>query len=647
MKTVISAIACIFIVVSLPSYAQENEEIPPLIPIEDFAALPSMQHMQLSPDGEYIAYITPYKGRKHAFIHPKNDQSQIRIIPPIKDADIGSIDWINNDRFLVSYKFTLNNWGDKYSGSALFSAEKLLKEKFINMARPDRVQRQLGYKTSPAQFRDDVIDNLPDDPEHFLLSIDHNRNGSDEIRKVNVNTGRYKVLLRGFGGIYNWMTDRQHKPRYGWGFRMGKNRNVYINPDSNKKIELANTDWYKEKNIRIIDFTEDPRIAYALMPNTDGRKILIKFNIPDEEIIETVFEHPKVDVTGLAYDPESGKVIGYRYFDDIGRTHFIDPFYRKLFKKINTWLPGGFHSVIGKNSAKKIYLIEHYSDKDYGSIYALDLINRSFSPLGTTMPLDANQMASVKLHDIKARDGLVIPTYFTYPKGRGTQNLPTIVLPHGGPHSRDSASFDYWAQFLANRGYLVIQPNFRGSTGYGSKFEDMGDNEWGGKMQDDVTDVTRWAIDQGITDPERLCIGGGSYGGYAALMGAVKEPDLYKCAISINGVANIPRIKTFDRKFIGGKLAVKSITPKDKKDKDISPHHRAKEIKIPVLIVHAKDDPVVPYTQGRGMYKKLNGLKKPVEFVSIKTADHYLDTSEARITTLNAMEKFLQKHIGQ
>jgi len=640
-------IAAIVAFFSIAAHATEKEKIPPLIPVERFAALSSMEQMELSPDGEYVAYIGPYKGRKHAFIHPKKDRSNIRIIPPIEDADIGWVKWINNDRLLVSYKYTMNSWGDKYSGSALFSAEKLLKDKFVNMARPNRNERKMGYKTSLSQFKDDVIDFLPEDPEHFILSLDDDRNGYDHIRKVNVNTGRYSTLYNGARGIQNWMIDQQHMPRYGWGFHKNKKRVVYKDPDSGKRKDLAETDWYQNKNIRPIEFTDDPRIAYALMPNEEGRKILIKFNIPEGKIVEIVFEHDSVDVSGLAYDPETGNIVGYNYYEDMPRTHFINATYKRLFEKLQSWLPSGSHSVIGRNSAKKIYLIKHYSDKDKGTLYVLDLINKTFAPLGSTMPLIPDQMASVKQHDIIVRDGLIIPTYVTYPKGRNSKNLPTIVLPHGGPHARDSASFDYWAQFLANRGYLVIQPNFRGSTGYGSKFVEMGHNQWGGKMQDDVTDVTKWAIEQGITDPERLCIGGGSYGGYAALMGAVKEPDLYKCAISINGVANIPAIKTFDRKFIGGKLGIKKITPKDKSDKDISPHHRAGEIKIPVLIIHAKDDPVVPYKQARNMYKKLKRLKKPVEFVSIKSGDHFLDTSKARITTLNAMEKFLQKQIGQ
>ncbi len=623
----------------------QSDDIPPIIPVEKFATLPSMQQMQLSPNGEYLAYLTPIKGRMHALVHPINDTGALRIVVPVKDADVSSVRWANDDRLLVAYKFTGNSWGSKYKQSAFFSFNRDITE-YIDMAKASHDLRVQGYKTSIAQFKDDVIDALLDDPKHILLNIDSDRDGKSEVRRVNVTTGKFSTIQKGRRSIQNWMVDKQHNVRYGYGYENNKFKIVYRDPSSKKFIELTKTDWYVKDEIRPIEFTEDPRIAYALMPNDDGRQILIKFNIPEARIVETVFEHPEVDVSGLAHDPETGEVIGYRYYDDMPRTHFINKFYEKLFSILAKWLPGGSHAVIGRNSTKKLYLIEHYSDIDYGTIYVLDLKSKRLSKLGATMPLDAKHMASVNKEVITARDGVKIHTYFTKPKGRDAKNLPTIILPHGGPHARDNAYFDYWAQFLANRGYMVVQPNFRGSTGYGKKFKKMGYNQWGGKMQDDVTDVTKWAIDSGLADPSRICIVGASYGGYAALMGAVKEPDLYKCAVSINGVANIPDLKSFERGFIGGRVWIKKITPTDKSNKDISPYHQAKSITAPTLIIHVKDDPVVPYAQGKDIYKRLKRLKKDVEFVRIKTADHFLDTAEARVTTLTALEKFLQKHIG-
>ncbi len=266
--------------------------------------------------------------------------------------------------------------------------------------------------------------------------------------------------------------------------------------------------------------------------------------------------------------------------------------------------------------------------------------------LSSNDQLPQELMADIKPIEYEARDGLKIHGYLTLPKDKEAKKLPAVIFPHGGPAARSTQSFNTWTQFFASRGYAVLQPNFRGSIGYGDKFHELGDNQWGGTMQDDVTDGTKWLIEQGIADPANICIVGASYGGYAALMGAVKEPDLYKCAISINGVANLTAIISFGRQFVGGKAWTKKIGLEGESAKLVSPYYQAKKIKVPVLIVQSKDDPVVPNRQGNDMYKRLKYLKKPVTYVEVDNGDHHLDTAETRLAAFKAMEKFLAKHIG-
>ena len=293
----------------------------------------------------------------------------------------------------------------------------------------------------------------------------------------------------------------------------------------------------------------------------------------------------------------------------------------------------------------KSFMIRARSDSRPNEYYVFDLkLKRLYFLISERPQIDSRQMAAVEPVSYEARDGLKIPAYITYPMGRPRGNLPAIVLPHGGPTSRDTLDFDYLAQFLANRGYLVLQPNFRGSSGYGVEFEDAGKKQWGGVMQDDLTDGTKWLVAQGLADPARICIVGWSYGGYAALMGAIKTPDLYRCAASINGVANLPALVGFDKKFIGGTLWTKSITLDEEGRRAASPYHNADAVKIPVFLAAAKDDARVPYRQSKRFYNKIKRRVTAV-YVELKTGGHSLDHEEARLRMLKKLDAFLAEHL--
>jgi dipeptidyl aminopeptidase/acylaminoacyl peptidase len=220
------------------------------------------------------------------------------------------------------------------------------------------------------------------------------------------------------------------------------------------------------------------------------------------------------------------------------------------------------------------------------------------------------------------------------------------VLPHGGPQAREDRSFWFLSQFLASRGYAVLQPNFRGSSGYGHAFEDAGEREWGGKMQDDITDGTQWLIDEGIADPDRICIVGWSYGGYAAAMGAVKTPELYRCAASINGVLDLPRLIRDDKHYIGGRAWTRSIGLSDRSAADVSPYHQAKRIAVPLLIIQAKDDTRVHDDQGKRMFKRLQRMHKPVDYVEVELGGHEMYNEPARLFILESLQAFLNANIG-
>ncbi|WP_308911618.1 alpha/beta hydrolase family protein [Pseudokordiimonas caeni] len=635
------------------SQASAADAVPALIPVERFAELPSAQHFNLSPGGDYVAYVSPINGRQHVFMHPIGDTSPetLVVLPPIDQgritADISWIDWANNETLLIAYRFTDRIRGEEFTRTDMFSLNRKKGSKFMSMARPSKREKDEGLTSSRAQFKDRVIDMLPDDPDHIMTTLDPEMNGKYEIRKVKVKNGQFSVISDGMHGIQQWMTDQNHEPRIGWGYDRTEFHIVYKDPDTDRLGDIQDSGMMASGEIELLAFTENPKVAYALHLQEDGNHTLVTYNIPMGQIVETLFAPEEGDVTGLKRDPETDAIIGYRYNDpDGGRVHYIDKQIAGLKASIDKLLPDGLNEITDIVRSQKMFLILHSSVRDPGSYYLLDLKSKQLAPITRIRNIDPAALTDIEVQKIAARDGLEFEVLVTKPADREAKNLPMVVFPHGGPHSRSSISFHYMAQFMANRGYVVLQPNFRGSTGYGDAFMEAGYNEWGRKMQEDVTDATRWAIEQGLADPKRICIAGGSYGGYAALMGAVTEPDLYACAISFNGVADIPRMIEADKGFIGGKFRVKKIIPEGMNKEDISPVHRAGEINAPILLIHAKDDPVVPFDHGRAMNSKLKSLHKSVEFVEMDSGDHFLESAEARLMTLNAMEAFLARHIG-
>ncbi|MEQ8936544.1 MAG: prolyl oligopeptidase family serine peptidase, partial [Amphiplicatus sp.] len=287
------------------------------------------------------------------------------------------------------------------------------------------------------------------------------------------------------------------------------------------------------------------------------------------------------------------------------------------------------------------------------------LADRTSGAFGKLAPqylrISDSDVASVDLIEYAARDGLKIPTVLTRPRGSAKgSKLPLIVIPHGGPVAYDSLGFDYWAQFFASRGYLVLQPNFRGSAGFGADFRRAGYGEWGAKMQDDITDGVNHLIDAGWADPDRVCIVGGSYGGYAALAGGAFTPDLYKCVVAIAPVSDIPTMLEHESRVTGRysgtsdywKMVIGDRSSDRAKLEAISPARNARNFKAPVLLIHGTDDTVVPYNQSARMEDALRSSGKNVKLVQLKAEDHWLSSSATRLQTFKEMDAFVTEHIG-
>jgi len=643
------SLAAIFLVASQTFVLVAAQDTARKIPIEAFAALPSFGKAKLSPDGQQIAYQGYLEGRTILIAENIGGTDRV-VIPPLGNADIFGFHWASNDRILVIYEFTARRHGAHVrSQQTRLAAVNRDGTNFKLIVEPEKIpfkgSRISTEELPSAQFQHEIVDMLHDDPDHILLSIDADRNGKNEIRKINIHTGEFKRVREDEAGIQTWRKDPNGNIRYGAGYRKSEWITLIQNAEG-KWISPEKSAWGNQYTFE--DFSSDPNIIFVYGTSSHGNRGIFKIALDSGEVIETVFEHPEVDADYTVVHPYSGEPIGVAYTDNQPRIKYFHKTWKKVQAVVDKSLPDTVNRIVSKARAEHIYLIASSSPNDPGVYYYLDIQGKRLELVGSVMShIDPNEAAHTQEVSIPVRDGSQIPAFLTLPKGTAASpKLPTVIMPHGGPASRSDATWNYRVQFLANRGYAVLQPNFRGSTGYGSSFQLKGEHQWGGLMQDDVTDATRWLIKNKIADKKRICIVGASYGGYSALMGTVKEPKLYKCAASINGVTNIPRLKGDDKHFIGGRAWIKTMGLEDSRDSDVSPFHQAEAIKAPILLIAAKDDARIDYQMSKSMHSRLEKLGTQSTYVELENGGHSLDTGISRLESLQALESFLQEQIG-
>jgi dipeptidyl aminopeptidase/acylaminoacyl peptidase len=386
----------------------------------------------------------------------------------------------------------------------------------------------------------------------------------------------------------------------------------------------------------------DLDVAYGFR-KVDGRQALIAKTLDGTGTETVVFAHPQVDVDGLVRIGRRGRVVGASYVTDARQRTIFDPTYATLLRSLSKALPNApAISIRDASMDERRLLVFAGSDTDAGTYYLFDRDAKKLTPfIAVREPLDGRQLAAMKPITYAARDGVAVPAYLSLPPGKTSlAGLPALVLPHGGPSARDEWGFDWLAQYWAARGYAVIQPNFRGSAGYGDAwFQQNGFKSWRTAVGD-VADAGRYLLAQGA-DPKRLAIFGWSYGGYAALQAAAVEPDLFRAVVAVAPVTDLDRLKE-DRRYWSDYRNTLKFVGSGPHTRDGSPAQRAAEIKAPVLIVHGDMDLNVNVGQARLMAAKLDAAKVPNKLMIMRGLDHYLDDSEARATMLREADGFLK-----
>ncbi|MFM2044038.1 MAG: hypothetical protein RLY86_2614 [Pseudomonadota bacterium] len=613
-------------------------------PVEAYAGPALAADLALSPDGTHVAFLAPHQGKHHMVIRPlaPDAAAQPVLIPP-GEFRFAGLSWVN-DRTLI---FTLIGTEEVFVSGP--NRKIPVRYSRILAVERDGSNLRLLYepKYAPGFYNvtsGQILQYIDDD--HILMQVPHER--GQRIIRLNVNTGKAETQDRTGRMDLSYMPDPTGQVRIASRLddRSGKQIFLFRKGPDEPFEELKRLDALKDPAFEPLGFGADGTLYVA--SNHESDKIAIyTYDIATQTFGQKVLSDPQVDVGGAVM--ERGTVIGFTYLQDMPVRVFLDPQIQRLQEVLDKAIPDSREILLEQTRDGRFTLLASFHPALPTIFRLFDSQTKQLMPFADTFPnIPESALATRQAISYQARDGLTIPGYLTLPPGREPKNLPFIVLPHGGPIARDTQTFDTLSQFLASRGYAVLQPNFRGSSGYGTAFLTAGFGQWGLSMQTDVTDGVKWAIAQGIADPARICIVGWSYGGYAALMGAVQDSGLYRCAIATAPVANLERLWRELRWSTNYTEFNRSLFFKDDRAslRPVSPVQQAERIGIPVMLIHGDLDVQAFIQHSRDMVDALEDANKPHEFIEIKGMDHSAETTQQMVTVLTAWERFLKQHIG-
>ena len=607
-----------------------KEEKATLVPMEDFFKNPEKYTFRISPDGQYLAYRAPYNNRMNIFVQKLGEDSVIRITEEL-ERDIANFIWGNNERLLYIKDFG----GDEN----------------FHIFGVDRDGGNVQDLTPFEGVRAEIVDELEDNENEILIQTNQRNLQIFDVYLLNFITGEMKMVAENPGNIVQWMTDHDGKLRVAITSDGVNNSLLYRNTEADSFKTVITTNF--KEALSPLFFTFDNKNLYASSNLGRDKSTIIIYDPQTAKELEVIYEHPEVDVYGLRYSRKRKVPTVITFETDKTQFVFLDKEAEDMYKKVQNELPDYSISFTRNNKDEDIFLLLAYNDKQPGKYYYFDKKANKLNFLHETSPwIDEANMASTKPISYTSRDGLKINGYLTVPKGVEPKNLPVVVNPHGGPWYRDSWGFNPEIQFLANRGYAVLQMNFRGSTGYGREFWEASFKQWGKTMQDDITDGVHYLINEGIADSTRIAIYGGSYGGYATLSGITKTPDLYAAAVDYVGVSNMfTFMNTIPPYWEPFRDMIYEMVGDPQKDSlllaEASPIFYVDKIKTPLLVAQGAKDPRVNVAESDQIVEALKNRGIDVEYIVKENEGHGFQNEENRFEFYRAMEKFLDIHLNK
>ncbi|RME99183.1 MAG: S9 family peptidase [Bacteroidetes bacterium] len=624
------------------SLPQLHAQLPPLIDREVFFGDPEITGAQLSPDGKYMSFIKPHLGIRNIWV--KAIDAPFEEAKPITADTLRPVPgyfWSRDGRYI------------------LYVQDKGGNENFNIYAVDPQAAPAASSTVPPARNLTDLegvralIYAVPESkPDVIYVGLNERDPAWHDLYELQISSGELKLLRENTDRFTSWIFDNTDQLR------------LATRSADNGDTEILRVDADGFTTLHSCDVLES---CYPLRFHKDNQRFYLVTN-KDENLTRLTLVHTKdgslklveadpenrVDFGDAFFSEVSKELVGTRYNDDKYRRYWHDEEFAQLFEFLQQELPGMSISIGSSTADEQYWLVTAYSDTDPGATYLFDRKNRKLSFQYRSRPgMPIEDLATMKPIRYKSTDGLEIPAYLTLPKGVEAKNLPLIIMPHGGPWYRDSWGYNPYHQFLANRGYAVLSPNFRGSTGYGKAFLDAGNGEWGQKMQDDLTAGVQYLIDQGIADLERVGIMGGSYGGYATLAGLTFTPDVYAAGVSIVGPSNletllnsIPAYWEPIRKLFYVRMGDPTTEEGLAQIKRQSPLYSAKQIKAPLMVVQGANDPRVKKAESDQIVVAMRELGLPVEYILAADEGHGFRKPINNMAFLAAAEKFLAEHLG-
>lgn len=670
MLRILAVLAAFFVC----GHAIAQEPAPPTL--EEFLSDLDFWSPELSPSGRYMSGVRRVDGEDFLVMLDLDNPAPTLDATNLGDFYIRWADWISDDRLLVA----LTGYVDIRSGRPMTREElrdwdedsRTIPKPFSRLAS---MERETGKTVGMFQeekslhrnfYLTSVTDMLPNDPDHILMPA--RLDGDLDLFKVNVTDGTVERIATGTRNTYAWYTDRNGEPA----FRLNTNSRgtvIYIYAREDRKN--GSIKWRKIRTVRLKSRQNDEaaldfQVLYpgpaestyyiSARPDDADKAGIYLFDFEQNEIVETVRTHEKVDIEQGFFNDETRELMGVLYYDDRLVIEMDDPLIQNHLEALNTYF-GNEANVIPLDSSEdgKRWLLKAVGPREPGSYHIYNLETASATRLGSQRKrLIGKTFGATQVVTYTARDGLELHGFLTRPPmAEGAPPPPLVVMPHGGPEMRDMVTFDQDVQILVSRGYQVFQPNFRGSSGFGKVFADKGRRQWGRAMQTDVEDGFDHLVVEGLAEADRACILGYSYGGYVAMAAATLTPEKYRCVIAAAGISDLHALLRRERREEGGNSEAYAYwvahIGHPRRDKEmieaVSPVEHAENVSRPLLILHGKDDDVVAYEQAERMDKALRKAGKSFRLVTLEDSDHSYMSDEDEVLYYTEILAFLETHL--
>jgi len=604
---------------------------PELIPRRVLSGNPVKARPRISPDGKMMAYLAPVKNVLNVCVKTIGKEDD-RVVTRDDNRGIRSYFWAEDSEHIM---YLQDVGGDE--NWRLYG---------VNL-KTDEIKDLTSYEDVQVQ----IIHSDKHFPNELLIGMNKENPKVHDVYRLDLTTGKLNLVAKNPGNIISWLADADLKVRCAMAAKPDGGFDLMVRENEQADWEKLLT-WDSEDSMTSwpVSFTKDGNSLYLIDSRDVNAGRLVKTEMKNGKI-EVIAEDPQYDVGNVMIHPDSYEVQAVAFTRARNEWIVLDESIKDDFKAVAK-LDDGDYFVSDRDNADETWLVSFTKDNGPVSYYAYEQRKKKGTFLFNHIPeLEKYRLARMEPISFQARDGLTIHGYITFPIWKQKKNLPMALCVHGGPWGRDSWGYDSIAQWFANRGYVCLQVNFRGSIGYGKAFVNAGDKEWGGKMHDDLVDAVRWAVEQGYANPEKVAIYGSSYGGYAALVGATFTPDVFCCAVDIVGPSNLLTMLKSIPPYWSTMLAMFHMrvgNPDTEAEflKSRSPLFKVDNIKIPILIVQGANDPRVKQSESEQIVEAMKKIGLEYEYMLFEDEGHGFAKPENRLKFFAAAEKFLAKHLG-